>query len=273
MLFLARFNGVYLNKSSQEQKNAANQNQAFTTQLENQFNTEFGNSQQIQASLNKQLQTITNQGLAGQGFTNGEEANLRTDATERAAQEQQQAQQAAGQTIAAKSDGGALTSGAVAQAAEANATVAAAQNAAAQRGITEQNAALARGNVSEGLQGLGSLSGQEASQADSLAGTASSNAANSYNEVQQSYQPSGFWGNLAGAVAGAILPGTGQYFSNTINGPNDGAQSPVPSVMGGSSTPISSWTASNSLAGSDDEDEEYSTPMDLSSLEGGLPGI
>lgn len=226
-MFLAINHLDFYNKASDEQKQAASQNQAFTSQLENQFKTEFNDSQGIQAALNKQLQSIVNQGLAGQGYTNGEEAALRSDATERAAQASQQAEQASAAQDAARSEGGALTSGAVAQGDEDRTAISAAQDAAAQRAITEQNANLARENVARGETGLEGLSGQEASEAGNLAGVASSNAANSYNEVTQAFQPSNFWSNLASGVIGGIgnivAPGVGTMLSQGLSKAFDGS--------------------------------------------------
>lgn len=220
-MFLAINPLDFYNKASDEQKDAATQNQEFTTQLENQFRTEFNQSQGIQGVLNKQLQDIVNQARAGHGFLNGEEAALRTDATERSAQADQQAEQAAAVKQAARSEGGAITSGAAAQGDAERTAIEAAQNAAAQRGITEENAQLARDNLARGTAGLERLSGQEGSEADSLAGVASNNAANSYNEVTQAFQPSNFWGNLASGLVGgavnAVAPGLGSMLSSGLS--------------------------------------------------------
>lgn len=260
-MFLAMYDGpVFLNKASQEQKDAANQNKQFTTDLMNHFNTEFGQSQNIQGALNAKLQSIMNQGMAGKGYLNGEEAALRSDATEQNAQANQQAEQATAARQAARSEGGALTSGAVAAQDANRSNQLAAEEAAAQRGITERNAQLARQNVSEGAAGLGNLAGTEASQADSLAGTASSNAANSYQEVTQAFQPSGFWGALGGGLLSMIPyvgPAVGKAFDRAVNGPNQATPLPF-SAINGTATPI--------------EDAQASQQMDLSSLlDTGLP--
>lgn len=251
-MFLAMYDGpVFLNKASQEQKDAANQNKQFTTDLMNHFNTEFGQSQNIQGALNAKLQSIMNQGMAGKGYLNGEEAALRSDATEQNAQANQQAEQATAARQAARSEGGTLTSGAVAAEDANRANQLAAEESAAQRGITERNAQLARQNVSEGAAGLGNLAGTEASQADSLAGTASSNAANSYQEVTQAYQPSNFWTNLAAGVVGGIgnivAPGVGSMLSNGLS-----------KAFGSHNTPLQT---SSPQVTSDIPDENYYDPF------------
>lgn len=205
-MFVAIYDGpVFYNKASDQEKSAATQNQNFTTELQNQYGQEFGNSQQIQGALNSQLQGIMNRGQAGQGFQPGEEANLRTDATENAAHQAVQGEQALGQQLASHSEGGALTSGGAAQLAEQNTAGAAASNAAAQRGITGENAQLARQNVQQGMSGLSGLSQQMAGQTDATGGMAVNNGANSFNQVTQAYQPSNFWGNLAGGLAGGVV--------------------------------------------------------------------
>jgi hypothetical protein len=44
------------------------------------------------------------------------------------------------------------------------------------------------------------------------------NGANSYNEITQAYQPSNFWGNLAGVVASGLLGSVGQGLSAGLTG-------------------------------------------------------
>lgn len=223
-MFYAIYTGpIWLNKASDQQKQSADQNQAFTTKLQNDFGTEFGNSQNIQGALTGQLNQILAEGKAGQGFQPGEEAALRTDSTERAAQQSTQAQQALGATLASHGEGAPMTSGNVASQAERIASGAAASDANAQRGITERNSELARSNVETGLQGLGQLSGQEGSMANGLAGAGVTSGANSYEEETQAHQPSGMVGSLLGGLASMIPyvgPAVGKALTGAINGPN-----------------------------------------------------
>jgi hypothetical protein len=223
MNYLKTVGPLFYFKASEQQKEAADQNQAFTTQLQGMFTNQFQNAQNIQGALNAQLQSITNQGLAGRGLINGEEAALRTNSTENQAQANVQGQRALQARVAQTP----LTGGALGQIVGQQTANNAAQNAAAQRNITLLNANLARQNVGQGLSGLTSLSGQEAGLAGSVGGMAVNNASNSYNEVTQAHQPSNFWGNLAGGVVGGALnmvaPGIGSSIgssiSNGINGP------------------------------------------------------
>lgn len=186
------------------------------------MNTAFSNSDAIQSSLGSQLQRITNAGLAGQGFTPGQETNLRSDAIERGAQSNAQAEVALNRRNAMTGEGGSTTSGAVGQANEQLASSAAASTAGAQRGITDENAQLARQNVTQGLGGLSSLAGQETGEATSLAGTSVGAAGNSFNAETQAYQPSNFWSGLATSAVGmglnAIAPGVGSLATGLLGG-------------------------------------------------------
>lgn len=222
-MFYAIYTGpVWLNKASDQQKQSADQNQKFTTQLQGDFTNEFGHASAIQGALNGQLNQILAEGKAGQGYEPGEEAALRTDSTERAAQQQTQAQQALGATLAAHGEGAPLTSGNVASQSERLASGAAASDANAQRGITERNAELARSNVETGLQGLGTLSGQEGSMANGLAGAGVTSGADSYQQETQAHQPADVLGALGGGLASMIPfvgPALGKFVGNAINRP------------------------------------------------------
>lgn len=185
------------------------------------MNTAFNNSQQIQGGLNAQLQSITNAGLAGKGFLGNQETALRSASKENAAQSNVTAEQALNQRNAGGEEGGAATSGSVAAGSERLATTSAAEDAANQLSITNQNANLARTNLSTGLNGLEGLSGQETGQADSLTGASVSSAGQSYNEETAAHQPSTFWSGLGTSVLGmglnAIAPGVGTLATGLLN--------------------------------------------------------
>jgi hypothetical protein len=214
-------------KASQQEKTAATASTNLSNQLSSQYSTAFANSQNIQGGLNAQLQNVTNQGLAGQGFMPGEEANLRSDADERSAQANAQAETALNARNAGVSAGGAATSGAVGSNNALLASNSAENLANAQRGITNQNALLAQNKVSQGLSGLSGLSGQITSQADSLGGTAVGASQNSFNNETQAFQPSNFWGQLGTSVLGAglnaIAPGVGTLASGVLGGLTQGS--------------------------------------------------
>lgn len=186
------------------------------------MNTAFSNSQQIQGGLNAQLQSVTNAGLAGKGFLGNQETALRSASTQNAAQQNVTAEQSLNQRNAGGEQGGAASSGAIAAGNERLASTAAAGNSANQLAITNQNANLARSNVTTGLNGLEGLSGQETSQADSLTGASVGAAGNSFNEETQANQPSTFWSGLGTSVLGmglnAIAPGVGSLATGVLGG-------------------------------------------------------
>jgi hypothetical protein len=231
------------NKASQEEKNAANASTNLSNTISSNMNQTFANSQAIQGGLNAQLQTLTNQGLAGKGFQNGEEANLRSDSDEQSAQQNVKAEAALNQRNAGGEEGGAATSGAVGSNDALLANAAAAQNASAQRNITGENATLARQNVQSGLSGLGSLSGQETSQADSLGGQAVGASGQSFKEQTQAYQPSTFWSGLGSSVLGmglnAIAPGAGSLVSGLTTANTGGQPTSASQLAAYNNTP---WT-------------------------------
>lgn len=209
-------------KASPQEKAAATASTNLSNSITNNMNTSFANSQSTQGALNAQLQNLTQQGMAGQGFGTGQEANLRSDAQETSAQGNLQAEQAANQRNATAGQ----TSGGVAAQNATLASNAAAQNAGAQRGITDQNAQLANNKVTSGLTGLGNLAGQQTQQADSLSGTSVQGAGQSFGEETQANQPSTFWSGLGTSVLGmglnAIAPSVGSAVSGLL-----GSGSPV----------------------------------------------
>lgn len=211
------YSGIWQMKASQEEKDAANASTNLSNTISSNMNKTFANSQAIQGQLGAQLNNVTNAGMAGRGFFNGEEANLRSDAAERGAQSNVSAEQALSARQAAQSQGGAATSGAVGAEDALLASRSATDTTAAQRGITGENDQLARQNVQEGLSGLSNLSGQETSQADAIGGQALQGTGQSFNEETQAYQPSNFWSNLGSSVVGmglnAIAPGVGTLAS------------------------------------------------------------
>lgn len=209
-----------VNKASQQEKDAANASTNLSNQISNNMNTSFANSQQIQGGLNTQLQRLTNAGLAGQGFMPGEEAALRASSKQDAAQQNVTAEQAMNQRLATSPE----TSGSVAANSERLATAAAGQDAANQLGITAKNADLARENVNNGLNGLGSLSGTETNQATGLGNTAVGASENSFKNETTAYQPSTFWSGLGTSILGmglnAVAPGVGSLASGLFKGGN-----------------------------------------------------
>lgn len=237
-----------INKSSPEEKTAAQASTNLSNQISGDFATTFNNSQQIQGSLNSQLQNLTNQGMAGKGFMNGEEQNLRSDASENSAQATVNGQQGLQNALAKQ--GGSGPSGAVGSLDEKLASNSANQNATAQRGITDQNDVLARGNITNGLSGLGQLSSQETGQADALGGQAVGATGQSFSNETQAYQPSNFWGNLAGGVLSTGLDAASGNIAGAVS-------SGIGALGGGNQAQLSAQAGQNALQ-TDNDDENLS---------------
>lgn len=221
--FYAQYTGPQpLMKASQQQKDAATQNQGFTTQLQNQFNTAFSTSQATNQQFMNQINGILTKANAGQGFTDAELASLNTSNTEQNAGSTANAQQAVNRENLQQGGGAALPSGAQDQLRAQVAATGAANQASGARQIALNNAQQAQSNMQFGTSALGTLAGQESSQANAVGGLAVNNGANSYNEVTQAFQPSNFFGNLAqgvlGGVGAAVAGPLGASLGSSIGG-------------------------------------------------------
>lgn len=193
----------WLNKASQQQEDAANQNQAFTTQLQNQFGQQYQAATSTQNYLSNQLKTVMQNAQSGNGYTQPEMAALNTNNIENQANATQQADQATNRTIAQQGGGGGTTSGASAQLASQNAQASAVAGANANRNLQVSNAQQAQSNLFNSANALSGVGSQQSSLAQGVGSAAVSNANNSYNEETQAYMPSNFFTNLAqGAVSG-----------------------------------------------------------------------
>lgn len=227
-----------LMKASQEQKDAATQNQQFTDQLRQQFNTEFATSQQTQTQFLNQINGILAKANAGQGFTDAELAGLNTNNTEQNAGATSNAQAAVDRMNLQQGGGSSLPSGAQDQLRAQVAATGAANQAAGARQIAINNAQQAQSNMQFGTTALGNLAGQEANQATSLQNGAITNGANSYNEVTQAFQPSNFFGNLAQGIIGGV--------GTAVAGPLGGALS---NAIGGGGNPTTGQSSGGALSG------------------------
>lgn len=243
VIFYAIYTGPQpLMKASQQQKDAATQNQQFTQQLRDQFNTAFATSQATNAQFNQQIQGILTKANAGQGFTDAELASLNTSNTEQNAGSTANAQEAVNRQNLQQGGGAALPSGAQDQLRAQVAAAGAANQATGARQIALNNAQQAQSNMQFGTNALGTLAGQEASQANALQNGAITNGANSYQEVTQAFQPSNFFGNLAqgvlGGVGAAVAGPLGASIGNSAG-----------SLLGGGDTPTTGQSSGGALSG------------------------
>lgn len=203
--FYAQYTGPQpLMKASQEQKDAATQNQQFTDQLRSQFNTAFATSQATNAQFLNQVDGILAKANAGQGFTDAELASLNTSNTETQSGNTQNALAAQQRSAQQQGGGSTIPNGAQQQLQAQILASGAANQSAGARQIALSNAQQAQSNMQFGTQALGTLAGLQSSQANALQNGAITNGANSYQEVTQAFQPSNFFGNLAQGVLGGV---------------------------------------------------------------------
>jgi len=236
--FYAQYTGPQpLMKASQEQKDAATQNQQFTDQLRTQFNTAFAASQATNAQFSDQINGILAKANAGQGFTDAELASLNTSNTETNSGNTQNALAAQQRSAQQQGGGSTVPNGAQQQLQAQILASGAANQSAGARQIALSNAQQAQSNMQFGTQALGTLAGLQSSQASVLQNGAITNGANSYQEVTQAFQPSNFFGNLAqgvlGGVGAAVAGPLGAQLGSTVGSAIGG---------GGNSTPGTSST-------------------------------
>jgi hypothetical protein len=196
---------------SQAETNINQEQQDFYKQLTSQYSTIFGENQGILQNLTSAFTPILQAGPGQTGFTPAEETNLRTQATESAAQSYAQAQRATAGILATQGGGNlALPSGVTSQILANQATRAAQTQATAQQKITADNYATGRQNWLQAASVLGTTAGQLNPNAYSSSATgAGSSAASLASQMnQESLSPwnaaissvGGILGNAAGRV-------------------------------------------------------------------------
>lgn len=202
------YNGpVALCKASAEEKAAARASQQFTEELRRMFQQQFAKQQATLDYLEGQIKPLLE---SPSGFFAGEEAALRTAATENVSRQYQDAMRGF-QNRAFILGGRELPSGAMLQGLGEIEGARAADEAGAQNTITLEGAQRKLANfwnAANVLSGIGSLQSPNA-----LLSGAVSQGAESFKEVQQAFKPSGLLGKILGGIAGGIasvfLPGVG----------------------------------------------------------------
>lgn len=218
----------WFNKSSSEQRDAANQQQQFAQTLQGNYAQQFGAANASNQFLTQRLQQVFNQAQAGYGFSPAQTAALNTNNIEGQANATQQAQAETNRQIQIQGGGGGTTSGAAAQIAAQTARASANQGAANNRNIDIANATQANSNLAGAGSLLSGLSGQQAGLAGSTGGLAVSQSGAGFNAINQVYQPSNFWGNLGQGLLSGGLGAVGSAFGSAIN--------PISLLKGGQSS-------------------------------------
>jgi hypothetical protein len=199
--------------SAQEQQITQEQSDFFKN-LTQQYNTIFGQNQNITGALTSAFTPILQAGPSQTGFSPSEEQALQTQNTEHVATDYAQAQRATAQALAGRGGGNTfLPSSVNANILAQNANAAAAQRAAGQNQITMANYNQGRQNFGAAADILGSTAaqlnptgyaGQTTSAGSQAAGSAEAMA-------QQQFAP---WGAAFGALGSVAGMAAGGYMAH-----------------------------------------------------------
>jgi hypothetical protein len=207
--------------TSQETAISGEQQQFFQN-LSNEYNTVFGENQNIVGALTNAFTPILRAGPSQTGFSPAEEQNLQTANTQNVATDYAQAQKATAQQLAARGGGNSLLPSSVnANILAANTNAAAAQRAAGQNQITQANYAQGYQNWQSAANALTNTAGlvNPTSYAGQVTGAGQTAMGSATEMAQQKFSPwsaaLGVLGSVGGAAIGRL--GAGGGGSNLAN--------------------------------------------------------
>lgn len=226
-------------KASQQQKDMAMSQASFYEQLKVLFNQQFAQQQQTLNFLMSKIQPILDNPT---GYFEGEEAALRTQASDTIAQNYQNAarnwQQRAFQLGGRELPGGALLQGL-----EALALGQASEESGAQNQITLQGAQRRLQNFWNAASALGGVAQMQSPNA--LLQGSIQQGENAYREVSEAFKPSGIWQKvLAGVLTGigtTFLPGLGTWLGGSLFGAGGGGGAAAGAGAGAAAASAPSW--------------------------------
>lgn len=197
---------AYCKGASTQQTDLANSQQNFYNTLQNDYGTQFANQSNILNTLNASLKPIVQAGPGQYGYSNAEDAALRTQSSAGTSQAFQNAKQSLGQSQAAQGGGDQfLPSGVKTQQQTQLATGAAQQESNQQLGITTQGYDVGRQNFNNAVSAENGVATQYnpnayASNVDN-SGTTAYNSASENTKLNNAASP---WGVLGGALGGVL---------------------------------------------------------------------
>lgn len=191
--------------ASTQQTDLANSQQNFYNTLQQDYGTQFANQSNILNSLNSSLNPIVQAGPGQYGYSNAEDAALRTQSSAGTSQAFQNAKQSLGESQAAQGGGDQfLPSGVKTQQQSQLAMGAAQQESNQQLGITTQGYDVGRQNFNNAVSQEQGVAGQYNPNAYAGSTTsAGSSAYNSANQNQQLNNAASPWGIVGGVLGGA----------------------------------------------------------------------
>lgn len=204
---------AYCKGASTQQTDEAKSQQDFYGTLQQDYGTQFQNQSNILNTLNASLKPIVDAGVGQYGYTNAEDAALRTQASAGTSQAFQNAKQSLGQSQAAQGGGDAfLPSGVKTQQQSQLAMGAAQQESNQQLGITTQGYDVGRQNFNNAVSQEQGVAGQYNPTAYAGSTTsAGSSAYNSADENQKLNNAASPWGVVGGLLGGAVSAGIGGF--------------------------------------------------------------
>jgi hypothetical protein len=206
---------------SSDQKEIAGQQKQFYSTLMSNYQTQFAGQSAILQSLQNAFTPILQAGPGQYGFSDKEDAALRTQASAGTAGAYRMAAQATGQQTAARGGGNQfLPTGADTQLQQQNAMRAAEQESSQQLGITATGYAQGRENFFNSARTLGATAEMYnptgyASQATGAGHDAFGSATQNWKETPQKD-----WGAILGGVGGGIV---GSFFGDPAMGAQVGS--------------------------------------------------
>lgn len=207
--------------ASSAMKNAANQEQDITQQLQNDFGTVFNQNEGILNSLNSALTPIVTAGPNQQGFSPAEEAAMRTQSMDSTAAAGQQASNSVRQEEASEGGGNSYLPSGVNEAVNAGiAENTAQQNASQQLGITQADYAQGRQNFFNAENALASAPGALENPATSAGEAAMGGAEGLMGGETQINQANNAWEGEVGGLIGALGPAAIKAFGHNSGGNN-----------------------------------------------------
>lgn len=204
---------AYCKGASDQQTDLAKSQQDFYDTLSKNYNTQFANQSNILNTLNSSLTPIVNAGAGQYGYSNAQDAALRTQASAGTSTAFRNAKQSLGQDQAAQGGGDQfLPSGVKTQQQSQLATAAANQESSQQLGITNQGYEVGRQNFNNAVSAENGVAAQYnpngyASSADS-AGSTAYNSADENTKLNNAASP---WGIVGGVLGGALSAGVSGF--------------------------------------------------------------
>jgi hypothetical protein len=210
---------IYKNCSpSAGQQSALAADSSFRQTLNNSYQTDFGESQDIFDSLNSSLSSIVDKGPNQTGMSPAELASENSEAINNAAAANKNVQAQIGDKAAVTGATPGVESG-VTAATRAGASSSIENNLSNEEaGITQQDYALGRQQYQSAVSGEEALPGQTINPTTGAANAETGAETAAGNQAEQNEQSSSSWMGLVGGLAGSAAQGLAKQAASSSNG-------------------------------------------------------